>query len=107
MGLVRLGPRVVNAGKSGELDAGVDVEFAEDMAQVAIDGVMRNEEALRDLTITQPVRDQPRDRELRIRHARPASAWALRRNQSPPPTHPPAPSPTPPAPPLPPSPPIH
>ncbi len=72
----------MNAGKSRELDAGVDVEFAEDMAQVAVDGVMRNEEALRDLAIAQSVSDQPRNRELRFRHGLPASFWALRRNQS-------------------------
>ena len=71
---MRLEPRVVNAGKSGEFDAGVDVELAEDMAQVAVDGVMRNEEALSDLTIAQPVRDQPRDRELRVSRSRPASS---------------------------------
>ncbi len=72
----------MNAGKSGELDAGVDVELPKDMAQVAVDGVRRNEKALGDLAIAQSVRNQARDRELRIRHGLPASFWALRRNQS-------------------------
>jgi len=72
----------VNGGKSGEFDARLDVEFAEDVAQVAVDCVRRNEEALSDLTIAQSVSDQPRNRELRFRHGLPASFWALRRNQS-------------------------
>lgn len=77
-----LGARGVSAGKSGELDTGVDIELAEDMAQVAVDSVRRNEEALGDLAIAQPVRDQARDRELRVGHSLPASFWTLRRNQS-------------------------
>src|SRR4029077_16795578 len=82
LGLFGLGPRVVSARKPSERDAGIDAELVEDMAQVGVDVVRRNEEALGALAIAHPVSDQPRDRELRIGHGRPASAWALRGNQA-------------------------
>ncbi len=54
----------MNPRQSGQLDSRVDFQLGEDMAQVAADGVVGNEETLRHLAIGQTLRDEARHREF-------------------------------------------
>jgi hypothetical protein len=62
-GIARSGHLVV-ARESCQLDARVDAELGEDVPEVAVDGVRRDEEALCDFAIRQAVGDETREREL-------------------------------------------
>ena len=59
--------------ESGQLHARVDAELREDVAEMAVHGVRRDEEALGDLPVGQPFGDEPCDGELRRRHRRPTA----------------------------------
>jgi hypothetical protein len=53
----RLRGRVVNACQPGQLDPRVDIQLGKDMAKMAADGVMGDEEALSHFAIRQPLSD--------------------------------------------------
>ena len=54
----------MNARQPGQLDARVDFQLGEDMAQVAADGVVGDEQTLRHLSISQTLRDEAGHGEL-------------------------------------------
>src|SRR3989442_1187963 len=64
---------LVIARESCQLHARVDAELREDVAEVAVHGVRRDEEALGNLPVGQPFGDEPGDGELRRRHRRPTA----------------------------------
>src|SRR6266849_1616144 len=64
---------LVIARESGQLHARVDAELREDVTEMAVHGVRRDEEALGDLPVGQPFGDEPCDVELGRRHRRPTA----------------------------------
>src|SRR6267143_1838163 len=64
---------LVIARKSRQFHARVDPELREHVAEMAVHGVRRDEEALGDLSVCQSFGDEPGDGELRRRQRRPAA----------------------------------
>src|SRR3989442_10723689 len=64
---------LVIARESGQLHARVDAELREDVAEMAVHGARRDEEAFGDLPVGQPFGDEPCDGEFRRRHRRPTA----------------------------------
>src|SRR5258705_13481170 len=82
----------------GQIDAGADVQLAEDLAEVERDGVRAQEHLGGDLLIGQALGDQVRHGTLGVGEARPARLRALGVGKMPPPdANPPQPAPHPPA----------
>src|SRR6266566_638799 len=64
---------LVIAHESRQLHARVDAELQEDVTEMAVHRVRRDEEALGDLPVGQPFGDEPCDGELRRRQRRPTA----------------------------------
>ena len=64
---------LVVARESGQLYARVDAQLREHVAEMAADGVRRDEKAFGDLSIRQPFGDEARDGQFRCRQRRPAA----------------------------------
>ena len=73
---------LIVARESCQLDARVDAELREHVAEVAVHGVRRDEEALGNLTVGQTVGDKPRDGELGRRQCRPTVRFGLGGNEA-------------------------
>src|SRR5579862_5779424 len=73
---------VVVACEPRQLDARLDSELREDVTEMAVYRVWRDEEPLGDFAVRQTVGDQLRDSELRRGHRRPSSRLRLDGNKS-------------------------
>src|SRR3989454_8865566 len=82
-GIARSGDLII-ARNSRQLYARGDAELREHVAEMAIDGVRRDEKAFGDLAIRQPFGDEAREGEFRRRQRRPTVRLWLRGDEAPP-----------------------
>ena len=68
---------LVVVGESSQLDPRVDADFGEDVAEMAVHGMRRDEQSLGDLTVRESLGNEPSDRELRCGQCSPTLRFWL------------------------------